>query len=80
MTTFTIVRSRFNNIIRRFVKDENGSAAPIETILLIALSAALLTLGFKYLWGSENKGVVATMIDGVMKAFSAGIKLLMPFS
>lgn len=79
MTTFTIVRSRFNNIIRRFVKDENGSAAPIETILLIALSAALLTLGFKYLWGSKDTGIVATMISSVISTFSSGIKGLLSF-
>ena len=78
MTTLSITRSRINSILRRFVKDENGNQT-IDTILLVALTAVLLTLGFKFLWGTNNDGIVATMIQSVIDLFKTGVTSLLKF-
>ena len=78
MKTLSIARARFSSVLNRFAKDENGNA-PIETILLVALTAVLLTLGFKFLWGTNNDGIVATMIQNVIDLFKTGVTGLLKF-
>ena len=78
MKTLSIARDRFNKVLGRFVKDESGNAT-IDTILLVALTAVLLTLGFKFLWGQNDDGIIAKLIKGVIEKFQSGITGLLNF-
>ncbi len=67
------IRTGFAGVAKRFHRNEKGSAA-LELVLILALVAVLLTLGFKFMWGQESDGIIPKMINGVVDVFTEKVK------
>jgi Flp pilus assembly pilin Flp len=67
------IRTGFAGLAKRFHRNEKGNQT-IETVLILALVAVLLTLGFKFMWGQESKGIIPTMISGIVDVFTEKVK------
>ncbi|MBI1324081.1 hypothetical protein GC170_12970 [bacterium] len=65
------VRNRFAKAVRNVVRDERGDA--LQNVLLLAVGAVGIYVGFKYLWGSDNSGLIAITIDKVNTSFQTSL-------
>ncbi len=66
-----IVLNRFARVIRKFVRDERGDA--LQNVLLLAVSAVGIYVGFKYLWNTDSSGLIAVTIDKVNTSFQSSL-------
>ena len=70
--TLAYIRYRSAQISKRLHLGERGNQA-IETVLILALVAVLLTFGFKYMWGDQSDGIIPTLINKVTDTFTGNI-------
>ena len=70
--TLAYIRYRSAQLSKRLHLGERGNQT-IETVLILALVAVLLTFGFKYMWGESNKGIIPTLITSVTDTFTQKI-------
>jgi len=61
------VRGRFFEAVRKFVRDERGDA--LQNVLLLAVAAVGIYVGFKFLWGTESDGLIAVTINEINTSF-----------
>lgn len=62
------IRYRSAQLSKRLHLGERGNQT-IETVLILALVAVLLTFGFKYMWGEKDEGLIPKLIKGVTDTF-----------
>lgn len=65
------VRVRFVKAVRKLVRDERGDA--LQNVLLLAVAAVGIFVGFKYLWGTDSSGLIAVTIDKVNTSFQSSL-------
>ena len=66
--TLAYIRYRSAQLSKRLHLGERGNQT-IETVLILALVAVLLTFGFKYMWGQNNDGIIPDLIKTVTDTF-----------
>jgi Flp pilus assembly pilin Flp len=70
MSTLNRIRGLGRRSIQALHQDEEGLNT-IEMVLIVCAAALLLWSAYSYLWGNENDGIIAKMINTVIDKFTS---------